>query len=1011
MKIRIKSLPKAQFGFPNLFGTNPVTYDEKTGMINTKNPVVTKEDTKGLGFSDSGVYIKDAAKNLQNIFQTGSAKDIKQGISSFNNDYGTNLKDPRLIKFGNNATATFDKMANIGNSAKAGFALASFATDYFDGLNQKKDSEEYITQQKLSDNLFPKITTKDRGDYVQTGTDYGMFRPDQMVVNKGMYTGQSYPTYQLGGFNSVIPDMINPSYSSLTGLMPSMPVSSVGVSNTRTAGSSEASVNVGKGAEGRLAHNNPGNIHIGNFAKKYGAVAGRPDAGGKVAVFPDMQTGIQAMQDLLFSGNYLNLNAKAARRRWVGFPSASEKEIGKLFGNKKLGDLSENERDALLNEFIKYEDRDVYNYLKNNNMTFQHGGESNIEDSMKIRITTAPSMKYGGQSGYALDLGQKKVYTDMNNDPYESVTKTLTEDENPDSPYILEAEGGETVIRPDGTHFNISGDSHINGGVKLTGEQVPQGSFIYSDTKKLSIKDPEMLKYFGKSYKKGGFTPAELAKQYDLNKFKAISENPFSDSIDLKTAELMTNNINKKLGTLALLQEAKKGLPNGIPQVAASVLPEAAYGGFLQKYQTKGEVKEGPLKVKKAEFEAAKASGEWKEVSPGVLEKRTKIKDAVPGKPGTSIETEVPGTRRAIPGGTPGKGWEDFIKGELKRGVTVDELVKQGHGTKTGLKEYAPFYIPKIKQVKVTDPTPGTPEEWKTEQITYNENPGIKVPDVNLPPGQKMPAGYEPFFGSQFSVAPKRYTPYAAPMTVVTPEPTFFDPNRQLAANAEQMNIMSQGLSSMGSPQSYLANMSSVQGKAFENAANTMSDIQNKNVGVANSFSPLQANILNQAAAYNADRVDKLSYNANMYDRDYRNNMATYLRNWDAYRGNQRKNKTYETLINKINPFFTYINTPKGGDIVFRPGVDATSMITGNFPGMNTQQQGLTSTDYLQAVENFKSKYPNASPAQIDKAIQLQNPSFKNTASQRSMANYLNNILNNVGRSQADGNDMSDLYD
>lgn len=1021
MKIRItkKGLPKAQFaGFPNIFGTNPVTYDEKTGMINTSNPVVTKQDTRDLGFTDSGIYVKDAAKNLQNILQTGSARDMKQGIADFNKNFGTDLKDPRFIKFGNNAMNTFNKMAGIGNTIKAGINVASAFTNYFDDKKKSKEFDNYLRQQKISANLFPTIMDEDRGDYVAAGTSLGMFRPDQMVVNKGMYTGQFFPTAQDGGFTSVIPGMISPSYTSLAGSLPTSGyVPSSRSSNNYSSGSTEASVNVGSGAAGRLAHNNPGNIHIGNFAKKYGASAGRPDAGGKVAIFPDMQTGIQAMQDLLFSGSYTGLSAKDARRKWVGFPSDSENIMRKMFGDKKLSQFSPSERAALMNEFIKYEDRDVYNHLKNNKMIYQHGGESNMENIMKIKITGTPSMEYGGQNNYGLDLGRKKVYTDMTDNPYESVGKTMSEEENPDSPYVLEAEGGETVVKPDGTHFNISGPSHSNGGVKLTEQQIPANSFIYSKTKKLAIKDPEVLKYFGKSYQKGGVVPADIAKQYDLNKYKAIMDDPYADKIAKTTASMMLNNYNKKLGALALVQEGMKGFPAGIPDIASSVLPEAAYGGYLPEYQKAGEVPTIKAKTKK-EFEDAKASG-WTPVEgmPNYLEKRTKvkIKEGRPGSPGTRTVTETPETRGAIPGGKPGKGWEDFIKGELKRGVTIDELVKKGHGTKQGLKEFELWYVPKETVVKETDPIPPTDPEYREDvQRMYFEESGTpEVPEIDFPSMTPMRPGRRPQFASQFAVTPKRYSPYAAPMAVVTPEPTFYDPNRMLAANAEQMNIMTQGLSNFGSPQSYMANASAVQGKGFENAANIMSDVQNKNVTVANQFSPLQANIMNQAAAYNADRIDKLDYNNIMFDRDYRSNLAKFLRNYDAYRGNEYKQNTYENLMNQVNPFFQYVNTPRGGNMVMAPGVNAMSMITGNFPGAQ-QSQAMTPAAYLQAVQDFKDKYPNASPTQIDKAIQLQYPNMmgrSTSANQRAMANFMNMALNNAGRNAQDQADISDLYD
>ena len=138
----------------------------------------------------------------------------------------------------------------------------------------------------------------------------------------------------------------------------------------------------------------------------------------------------------------------------------------------------------------------------------------------------------------------------------------------------LEAEGGETVygdINGDGfpEHKIIKGPRHSEGGVPLS---LPDDTFIFSDTKSMKINDPNVLQMFGKAPKKGkgqqGFTPADLAKQYDIDKYRKILQDPDSDNITKKTAELMIRNFNIKLGALALAQEAKKGFPQGIPVVA-----------------------------------------------------------------------------------------------------------------------------------------------------------------------------------------------------------------------------------------------------------------------------------------------------------------------------------------------------------------------------------------------------------------------------------------------------------
>jgi hypothetical protein len=175
----------------------------------------------------------------------------------------------------------------------------------------------------------------------------------------------------------------------------------------------------------------------------------------------------------------------------------------------------------------------------------------------------------------------------------------------------LEAEGGETVVG-DLTgmgipqHYTISGPRHAQGGVPM---DLPDNSFIFSDFNQMSIKDPIALEYFGKAMKKGGkvkgYTPAEIAKQYDNNKNIETLKNKNSDHLDRKTAELNLSNNNLKLGALALFQEAKKGFENGIPELSYPYLeklgvnpeemfgqqeqglPQAKKGGAVKKLKRK----------------------------------------------------------------------------------------------------------------------------------------------------------------------------------------------------------------------------------------------------------------------------------------------------------------------------------------------------------------------------------------------------------------------------------------
>lgn len=219
-----------------------------------------------------------------------------------------------------------------------------------------------------------------------------------------------------------------------------------------------------------------------------------------------------------------------------------------------------------------------------------YGGENNNK-TMKIRIISGPNqrMAYGGQSAYALNLGHRDVYAPMNKNPYSKSARTLGP--VPRDQANIEAERGETVygdINGDGQneHMNIGGERHTNGGTPL---KVPEGSFIFSDTKKMIIKDEGILRLFGMKAKKGGYTPAEIAKKYDVNKFRAVLEDPHSDVVQKRTAERMIENYEAKLGYLALIQEQKKGFPQGIPEIAEKVvdtpLGQEIAGEYLQQQQ------------------------------------------------------------------------------------------------------------------------------------------------------------------------------------------------------------------------------------------------------------------------------------------------------------------------------------------------------------------------------------------------------------------------------------------
>jgi len=189
---------------------------------------------------------------------------------------------------------------------------------------------------------------------------------------------------------------------------------------------------------------------------------------------------------------------------------------------------------------------------------------------MRVKIKQLPKKAYGGQqAGGALNV----TPNDFNGN-YSKAKEGREVKQSlisvPRSSANLEAEGGETAFGPISgdtipDHFKITGPRHHSGGVPLN---LPEDTFIFSDTKAMKITDPSVLKMFGKTPKKGGYTPAELAKPYDINSYKAILMDPDSDRKSKETATLMIKNYIMKLGALALAQESKKGFPQGIPEMA-----------------------------------------------------------------------------------------------------------------------------------------------------------------------------------------------------------------------------------------------------------------------------------------------------------------------------------------------------------------------------------------------------------------------------------------------------------
>lgn len=461
----------------------------------------------------------------------------------------------------------------------------------------------------------------------------------------------------------------------------------------------------------------------------------------------------------------------------------------------------------------------------------------------KIRITKQPNpeLKFGGQTGFVLDTRNKGLYMNASAEDYK-LNNTLQPVPRENS--NLEAELGETAVGDfdnDGIleHMKIGGKPHSQGGTPLA---LNPGSFIFSDTKKMQISGP-VLEMFGKpADTKKKYTPAELSKQYDLNKYKAILNNPDADPLQRKTAEMMMANNQKKLGELALLQEAKKGFPTGVPEIAAGAFQEFCMGGKVRKMDEGGAVLPETLVTAKRPERFGQRPVYY--FPTGVVDQQFQ---------------QVP-----IP---------DY---------TVPQSVYQ-------------------------------PEPKKTDRL--------KVSDVTRPQTKQVPFDYSMpdklgMLNALYNLASvQKYTPWETPVNAVTPTVTFYDPTRELSNNNALVNQSQQANMLLAGPGSRFRN-TAVQGQGAENAANILGRYANMNVGVANQFAGITADITNNVLAEQRNRSNRLFDKNTIANQQYDNAKREARNVLQATIANAWKNRQQMDMLNQTTPDY-YID-PNTGRMRFK---------------------------------------------------------------------------------------------
>lgn len=196
----------------------------------------------------------------------------------------------------------------------------------------------------------------------------------------------------------------------------------------------------------------------------------------------------------------------------------------------------------------------------------------------------------------------------------------------------------------------------------------------------------------------------------------------------------------------------------------------------------------------------------------------------------------------------------------------------------------------------------------------------------------------------------KKYDPWQASPGVYLPTPTFYDPTRELAANAEQANIQTQALAQFTGPQALSSRSSAIQGQAAKNAADVMGRYNNLNVGVANDFEIRNAGTLTDAArqkaALDTQLFDKYTIANQQFDNS-RNLARQNLRQSYIDAVTNRAN-TYN--LNTVYPQMAA--DPMSGGKIYGHNFKGLKKDNAGIPGVTDQDTGA-----LSMLDKLTSKY------------------------------------------------------
>lgn len=623
----------------------------------------------------------------------------------------------------------------------------------------------------------------------------------------------------------------------------------------------------------------------------------------------------------------------------------------------------------------------------------------------KRKVVIERNPDFGKQCNYALDTGWFS-YDGKRNDGYNNSMSTLPEVSEEYANAELEGGGtkgkvGEVVMSSDEfgqpMQYGVKGARHSNDGVPVL---LSEGDFVFSDTKKMKIKDKDILSYFGKGGK--AQTPAKIAKGMNIKPYQNILQDPQADSISKKTAQMMVDNYMSKLNDLALIQESQKGFPQGVPTLSDGVMKmggkyKCQYGGFNQPVSINPDAKK-----EKVVFNP---TGNWADQY---------NLNTQPGPSGIYTYTRSNGTK----GGLTTAEYYQMLKmnNQSESKFTPDQIVanqllnqaiqqpsKKQYGGQpqyqsggignqlpyVGLKGNRPINytgygeLPPLSGVYITDEDTSGDEEFVADnkrawikpnpvptpvpQITQKPQAPQVVPSKPL--NGPVPNGFNPKTGKkppfQYTGADsmalmnamqqlgsvKKYLPWEAAPELQAPQYSYYSPEREIAAGAEQVNSAGNAAMIAGNPQLNRALLSQLNGQQAANVANILGKYNNMNVEQANRQSDASTGIRNQNAMMRGDRATRLFDKSTVANQQYDNSLRDLQNNYVGANINAWNNRKNLALINSENP--NYYIDPISGAKIFKPG--SSDAING---AGATGEGGVDQAAKLYSY--YKQKYPDA---------------------------------------------------